>query len=76
MEFAYLPIFSTGQFANGALLTYISRGRQGRTGHGAGRDVGNTGIWYVLVRPGASLLKYVSGMVVLHVVNIAVWVII
>ena len=48
------------------------RGRQGRTGHWAGRDVGDTGIWYVLVRPGASLLKSVSGMVVLHVVNIAV----
>lgn len=41
-------------------------------GHGAKRDLSKTGIWAVLVRLGASLLKSVSGNALLHLVNIGV----
>jgi len=47
---------------------------RGIMGHGAKRDLSKTGtgIWAVLVRLGASLLKSVSGNALLHLVNIGV----
>jgi len=49
------------------------RGIRSRMGHGAKWDLSRIGMWAVLMRPGASLLRSVSAKFMLHVVNIAAW---